>query len=74
MSKKVDRIHSELHYIAEQLWEYYEKKESFALFLGILKRKGKDWGYKMLSDMNDYKRRKNEQMPIKIFMAASKEQ
>jgi len=69
---KKDKIHSELHYIAEQMWEYYNKKESFGLFLGLLKRKGENWGYQMLSDMKDYKNRNNKKLPIKMLMAASK--
>jgi hypothetical protein len=67
-----DKLHSELHYIAEQMWEYWNKKESFAMFLGILKRKGTSWGYKALSEMKDYENKNGKKMPIKIFMAAGR--
>ena len=71
--KKIkNKIHSESHYIAEQMWEYYNKKESFGLFLGLTKRKGTNWGYKMLSDMQDYLRQNDKKMPIKIVMADSR--
>ena len=61
-----DKIHSETHYVAEQMWEYYSKKETFGLFLGLVKRKGLSWGYQMLSDMKDYKKREGKKMPVKI--------
>jgi len=67
-----NKIHSEIHYIAEQMWEYYDKKESFGLFLGLIKRLGVDWGYKILSDMKDYKQTHGKNMPIKIVMAESR--
>lgn len=69
---KKDKLHSELHYIAEKMWEYWNKKEPFAMFLGILKREGASWGYKMLSEMKDYKNKNGKKMPIKIFMAESR--
>lgn len=72
LNKSKDKIHSEIHYIAEQMWEYYNKKESFGLFLGLIKRKRTNWGYKMLSDMQDYLRQNGGKMPIKIMMADSR--
>ena len=70
--KTKNKIHSEIHYIAEQMWKYYNKKESFGLFLGLITRKGTNWGYKTLSDMQDYLRQNNKKMPIKIIMADSR--
>ncbi|OGZ62192.1 MAG: hypothetical protein A3H51_00205 [Candidatus Spechtbacteria bacterium RIFCSPLOWO2_02_FULL_38_8] len=70
--KNSDKIYSETHYVAEQMWKYYDKKETFGLFLGLIKRKGVTWGYQMLSNMKDYKKRNNEKMPIKIVMAESR--
>ena len=70
--KAKNKIHSETHYIAEQMWEYYNKKESFGLFLGLIKRNGTNWGYKMVSDMQDYLRQNEKKMPIKIVMADSR--
>lgn len=61
-------IHSEDHEIARQLWEYYGKEEKFGLFLGLLKRHGKAWGYQMLSGMQDYLRQKGQKFPIQILM------
>ena len=69
---KKDKIHSETHYVAEQMWEYYDKKEMFGLFLGLIKRKGVPWAYQVLSDMRDYQKRNNKKLPIKILMAESR--
>ena len=76
-SKKtyMNTLHTELHDIADQFYLYYgaaEGKEryqmSFGLFLGLLKRKGTQWGYEKLSEAKDYQRRERKLFPIQFLM------
>ena len=62
-------IHSEEHDIADQMYSYYDKKEKFGMFLGLLKQRGKSWGYRMLSEMKSYRRENKEKnYPIEFLM------
>jgi len=61
-------VHTELHDIAFKLWEYYERKEKFGLFLGLIRSRGKQWGYARLSEIADFKRR-GQKYPIQFLMS-----
>lgn len=64
---KEPTFHSEIQYIASQFKEHYPK-ESFGLFCGIVKRKGKNWSYGLLSEIKEYKREKKSEYPIQFVM------
>ena len=61
-------VTNELQDIADQMYFYYEKKEKFGLFLGLIKKRGKFWAYEKLSEMRDYLRTKGKKYPITLLM------
>ncbi len=62
-------IHSEIHALAKDISEYCKEPKKFALYLGIIKRIGKDRAYQIFSET---KQSKNIKSPAKIFMFLSK--
>lgn len=63
-------VHTEIQYLAESFWLHYGKKESFGMFLGLIKNRGKGWAYKKLSDIKEYERDKKELYPIQWVVKA----
>jgi hypothetical protein len=59
---------NEIQSIAAEFYEYYDKKEKFGLFLGLIKRRGNSWAYIKLSEMRDYFHVNNKKMPIEFVM------
>lgn len=48
-------IHSEIHAIAKDVSEFCKEPKKFALYLGIIKRIGKNRAYQILSEMKEMK-------------------
>ena len=60
-------IHSPAHLAAYELQKLYPE-ESFGLFLGLIKQRGVQWAYEVLSRAKDYARTKKEKYPIQFVM------
>jgi len=69
LSKSVRGIHSEIHAMAKDISEYCEEPKKFALYLGIIKRIGKDRAYKIFSEIKQLRKIKS---PAKLFMFLSR--
>ena len=67
--KPVRGIHSEIHAIAKDISEYCEEPKKFALYLGVIKRIGKNRAYQIFSEM---KQLKDIESRAKLFMYLSK--
>lgn len=67
--KKLRGIHSEIHALAKDISEYCKEPKKFALYLGIIKRIGKNRTYQIFSEI---KQSKTIKSPAKIFMYLSK--
>ena len=61
-------IHSEAHSIADSMYTYFSRRESFGLFLGLIKRRGLPWGYTKLSEMRQYKKERGKSYPIQFVV------
>jgi len=62
-------IVNEIQSIADEFYQYYDKKEKFGLFLGLIKRRGNSWAYIKLSEMRDYIHTEDgKRMPIEFVM------
>ena len=46
-----NNIHSELHYIAEEVSKFVGEPKRFAMYLGIIKKLGKDKTWQIISEM-----------------------
>ena len=62
-------IHSEIHALAKDISEYCKEPKKFALYLGIIKRIGKNKAYQIFSEIKQLKTIKS---PAKMFMYLSK--
>jgi hypothetical protein len=62
-------IHSEIHALAKDISEYCKEPKKFALYLGIIKRIGKNRTYQIFSEI---KQSKTIKSPAKMFMYLSK--
>lgn len=62
-------IHSEIHALAKDISEYCKEPKKFALYLGVIKRIGKDRAYQIFSEI---KQSKNVKSPAKLFMFLSR--
>ena len=67
--KPVRGIHSEIHAIAKDISEYCKEPKKFALYLGVIKRIGKNRAYQIFSEM---KQLKDIDSRAKLFMYLSK--
>jgi len=67
--KPMRGIHSEIHAIAKEISEYCNEPKKFALYLGIIKRIGKNRAHQIFSEI---KRPKNIKSPAKLFMFLSR--
>lgn len=67
--KPVRGIHSEIHAIAKDISEYCKEPKKFALYLGVIKRIGKNRAYQIFSEM---KQLKDVDSRAKLFMYLSK--
>jgi hypothetical protein len=67
--KPVRGIHSEIHALAKDISEYCREPKKFALYLGIIKRIGKNRAYQIFSEI---KQSKDIKSPAKLFMYLSK--
>ncbi len=67
--KPVRGIHSEIHALAKDISEYCKEPKKFALYLGVIKRIGKDRAYQIFSEIKQSKKIK---YPAKLFMYLSK--
>jgi hypothetical protein len=67
--KSVKGIHSEIHAIAKDISEYCREPKKFALYLGVIKRIGKNRAYQIFSEI---KQAKNIKSRAKLFMYLSK--
>lgn len=62
-------IHSEIHALAKDISEYCKEPKKFALYLGIIKRIGKNRAYQIFSEIKQLKTIKS---PGKMFLYLSK--
>ena len=62
-------IHSDIHALAKDISEYCREPKKFALYLGIIKRIGKNRAYQIFSEI---KQSKNIKSRAKLFMFLSK--
>jgi len=69
LPKPTRGIHSEIHAIAKEISEYCAEPKKFALYLGIIKRIGKNRAHQIFSEI---KQSKNIKSPAKLFMFLSK--
>jgi len=67
--KPVRGIHSEIHALAKDISEYCGEPKKFALYLGVIKRIGKNRAYQIFSEI---KLAKNIKSRAKMFMYLSK--
>lgn len=67
--KPVRGMHSEIHALAKDISEYCGEPKKFALYLGIIKRIGKNRAYQIFSEI---KQSKNIKSSAKLFMFLSK--
>ncbi|HUT96319.1 MAG TPA: hypothetical protein VMW82_02000 [Candidatus Paceibacterota bacterium] len=67
--KPIRGMHSEIHAITKDISEYCKEPKKFALYLGIIKRIGKNRAYQILSEM---KQSKDIESRAKLFMYLSK--
>lgn len=66
--KPVRGIHSEIHALAKDISEYCGEPKKFALYLGVIKRIGKDRAYRIFSELKQSKEAKSK---AKLFMYMS---
>lgn len=62
-------IHSDIHALAKDISEYCKEPKKFALYLGIIKRIGKNRAYQIFSEI---KQSKNIRSSAKMFLYLSK--
>lgn len=62
-------IHSEIHALAKDISEYCKEPKKFALYLGVIKRIGRNRAYQIFSEIKQSKTIKSR---AKIFMYLSK--
>ena len=67
--EKMRGIHSEIHAIAKDISEYCKEPKKFALYLGVIKRIGRNRAYQIFSEM---KQSKDIDSRAKLFMYLSK--
>lgn len=67
--KPIKGIHSEIHALAKDISEYCGEQKKFAMYLGVIKRIGKNKAYKIFSEI---KQAKNLDSRAKLFMYLSK--
>jgi len=65
---KTNKIHSLQHELADQFYQYYNKKEKFGLFLGLINIRGENWAFEKLSQMKTYRLENNKKYPIQWIM------
>jgi len=70
IKEPVRGIHSEIHALAKDISEYCREPKKFALYLGIIKRIGKNRAYQIFSEIKQAKEIKS---PAKLFMYLSKD-
>lgn len=56
-------IHSELHAIVDELYQYFGVKGQFGVLLGVIKKIGKQKAFEILSELKMHKNKS-----IKLFM------
>lgn len=66
--KPVRGIHSEIHALAKDISEYCGEPKKFALYLGVIKRIGKNKAYQIFSEL---KQLKDIKFKAKMFMYMS---
>jgi hypothetical protein len=49
----MENIHSEIHYIADEISKFCGEPEQFARYLGVIKRIGKQRAYEIWSEMKN---------------------
>lgn len=69
MDKPIWGIHSEIHALAKDISEYCKEPKKFALYLGVIKRIGKNRAYQIFSEM---KQSKDIESRAKLFMYLSR--
>jgi hypothetical protein len=62
-------IHSDIHALAKDISEYCQEPKKFALYLGVIKRIGKNRAYQIFSEI---KQSKDIESRAKLFMYLSK--
>jgi len=67
--KPIRGIHSEIHALAKDISEYCKEPKKFALYLGVIKRIGKNRAYQIFSEMRQSKDIKSR---AKLFMYLSR--
>ena len=67
--KPVRGMHSEIHALTKDISEYCGEPKKFALYLGIIKRIGKNRAYQIFSEI---KQSKNIKSSARLFMFLSK--
>lgn len=67
--KPIRGIHSDIHALAKDISEYCNEPKKFALYLGIIKRIGKNRAFQIFSEI---KQSKKIETPGKLFVYLSK--
>ena len=62
-------MHSDIHALAKDISEYCKEPKKFALYLGVIKRIGKNRAYQIFSEIKQSKKIKT---PGKLFVYLSK--
>ena len=68
-SESTKGMHSEIHVLAKDISEYCKEPKKFGMYLGIIKRIGKDKAYQIFSEI---KQSKNIKTPGRLFMFLSR--
>ena len=63
-------IHSEIHALAKDISEYCKEPKKFGLYLGLIKRIGKDRAFQIFGEI---KQSKNIKSRAKVFMYLSRD-
>jgi len=66
---RLERIHSEEHLLAKDISEYCGEPKKFAMYLGVIKRIGKQRSYEIFSEIKNS--RIKPKTPGKLFMYKS---
>ena len=61
-------IHVKIQDTAKQFFDYYEEKEPFSLFLGLIKQRGDNWAFITLSKMKTTFLETGKKLPITKVM------
>lgn len=77
--RKINKnLHSDIHYVADEISQYFGERKKFGMYLGIIKRIGTDKAWQLFSEikqnMDEAKKAgKILESPAKLFIWKTKE-